>query len=309
MQVGYTLNHLIPTLAIIENPNPPAYEPVALNEDAADNAGEPASSSSGKPVTSSLRATRRVLQGVAGWKSYFRGIVCAFVLSFVSSTLDGLVSSKFLPVPLGALIASLALAQLSAAWTHIVISQPSKLPFYRRLPPFKKTFEATCFPILAVWLAAAVTGVVPAVVAQALGLSSARDPGAVFGEDPPQFDAHDTWKLLIVILLAVVLALGGIVPATVLLVRTQASLLPPDEDTIVPFDRSFGGRVDPAVVGGKGYVTIRDALATFDRASWVRIYKLYAKILAVTLVTYFGIGSVIAAQFVLLRKPKQEEPL
>jgi hypothetical protein len=95
----YTLATIVPVLAIIEDPNPPAYEPVALNDDN-HNAGEPTSSlfNNGKPVTSSLRATRRLLSGVAGWTSYFRGIVCAVVLAIANSLLNGIISNR---LPLG----------------------------------------------------------------------------------------------------------------------------------------------------------------------------------------------------------------
>lgn len=56
----------------------------------------------------------------------------------------------------------------------------------------------------------------------------------------------------------------------------------------MPFDRSFGGKVDPAIVGGKGFVTMRDALATFPVSSWIRLYKLYAKVIAVSFAAYFA---------------------
>lgn len=297
--LGYTLGTVIPTLAIVEDPNPPAYEPVALDEGAPDNG--PSAPIPGKPITSSLRATRRLLSSVAGWRSYFRGIVCAAVLAFAQGTV-GEIFKGFLPlIPIGALLAELALSQLNAAWTHIVISAPSERRFYQRLPPFKKTFEATCFPILVNWLANAANIIIPKLVGEALGLTFPGPPDQDGNRpQPPAMDGHAAWKGFVVFLIAVVIQLLAVVPANVMLVRVQASLLPADEATIVPFDRSFGGKVEPEIVTGKGYVNMRDALASFPYASWVRLYKLYVKIIALAVATYGLMAAVIIPEVILI---------
>ena len=80
----------------------------------------------------------------------------------------------------------------------------------------------------------------------------------------------------------------------------QASLLPPDEDTIIPFDRTYGGTLEPAVVG-RGYVSVGDALRTFPRASWVRVYVLHAKIFAAVLLAYAVMLAVFMPQALLFR--------
>lgn len=72
------------------------------------------------------------------------------------------------------------------------------------------------------------------------------------------------------------------VPATVTLKRVQASLLAEEEETVVPFDRTFGGRVLPEVVsGGPSAVGILDAWRTFDWSARFRLVKLYTKIAAI----------------------------
>ncbi|RJE16779.1 hypothetical protein PHISCL_10884, partial [Aspergillus sclerotialis] len=38
------------------------------------------------------------------------------------------------------------------------------------------------------------------------------------------------------------------IPATVTLVRVAASMLPEEDETIVPFDRTFGGKTTPAII-------------------------------------------------------------
>jgi hypothetical protein len=238
--------------------------------------------------------------------------VCAAVLSVAEASL-GNIFKKFLPLIqigalLGALLAQLALAQLGAAWTHIVISSPSDKKFYQRLPPFKKTFEATCFPILAVWLANAVNFAIPALVGRALGLKVPGRSNPEIPENPPELGGDVAWKSLVVFILAVGIQLAAVVPANVLLVRVQASLLPPDEDTIVPFDRSFGGKVDPVVVSGKGFVSMRDALATVPKASWVRLYKLYAKIVGITFAVYALALAVIVPEVILILAKSEKTP-
>lgn len=264
---------------------------MALDEGAADQGPV----APGKPITSSLRATRRLLASVAGWRSYFRGIVLAAIIAFASNTLGGILEAAIPWIPIGHLLAPLALTQLITAWTHIVITAPSTLRFYQRLPPFKRTFEATCFPIFATWIAEALTVGSAALTAKLLGLRLPTD-----ADGAPKFTGDAAWKGLVVFLVATFFQLAAVVPAKVLLVRVQASLLGPDEQVILPFDRSFGGKLEPAIVGGKGFITLRDALTSFPRASWVRLYKLYAKVVAVVIGAYVLMAAVIVPEVFLL---------
>lgn len=297
--LSYTLGQLFPALAIIENTDPPAYEPLALNDDAADG-NTPPRTDAGKPISSSLRALNRLLYSVGGWRSSFRGLGAYLAYAFAVSLVGGVFSA--IPVLgwvpfVGTLLASLALVQLSTAWVHIAISPPNAAPFWRRLPPFRKTFEATWLPTLAAWAAGTVAGAAPLLVASLvhLPLYDPQNPN-----DLPEYDGHAAWKILVVLLVTLVVWAALIVPAEVLLVRVQASLLPPDEDSIIPFDRTYDGTLEPAVVG-RGYVSARDALRTFPRASWVRIYILHAKIFAAVLLAYGLMIAVFIPQALLLK--------
>jgi len=62
------------------------------------------------------------------------------------------------------------------------------------------------------------------------------------------------------------------------LTRVQASLLADSEETIVPFDRSFNGKVIPEIVGGSGAIGMLDAWKTFDWAARIRLVKAYFKV-------------------------------
>lgn len=56
-------------------------------------------------------------------------------------------------------------------------------------------------------------------------------------------------------------------------------MLPEEDESIVPFDRSFGGKVVPAILGGSGRLSIADAWRTFDRAGRARYFKVIGKVL------------------------------
>lgn len=93
-----------------------------------------------------------------------------------------------------------------------------------------------------------------------------------------------------------------IIPAKVILVRIQASLLPVEDNPIVPFDRSFQGKVEPTVVDGRGYATISDAWSTLSMAGWRRIIILNLKIVFVTLAVIVMATAVIIPEWLILVK-------
>lgn len=288
---------------MIEDPQPPSYTPVNLNEHSTDPTGRSTPAPAHVEdetalVTTSFRRINRLLLSTAGWTSNFRGIGCAIVLSFALSVCGAIFQGiPFVPRTVGVLLASLATVQLSTVWTHVVVSAPSSLRFYQRLPPFGKTFQATWAPVSAYWAATQVTTFLPFLVSRGLGLLQfdLRNPTQV-----PDYRADAIWKSLLVLIITVACMLLLVVPAQVILIRVQASLLPPDEDTIVPFDRSFGGQVEPAVITGKGYVNFRTAWMTFSRESWIRLYKLLAKILLATLAVYALFLTVVVPEFWLM---------
>jgi hypothetical protein len=198
------------------------------------------------------------------------------------------------------LIAALALVQYSTAWTHIAIGapQPDKA-FWRRLPPLRKTFEATCFPTLIVWFAGVLAAQAPLLMSTVLGIPAwdPRTPGVI-----PAPDASWGWKAPIIFVVTLLIQVLVVIPANVALIRVQASLLPVDEDAVVPFDRSFKGKVEPAIVGGKGFVTMKDALATFSRQSWIRLYVLNIKVFFVIIATHVLLAAIVIPEILLMAR-------
>ncbi|KAI1825472.1 ubiquitin carrier protein [Xylaria intraflava] len=280
LMISYTFQHVYPTLAIVEDPSPPAYDPVSLNEDDQSVADDrlptaDAAAASGALVTSSLRSTHRAVYAVAGWRSLFRGYAAYLFMSIATGLITVLLVMLHVPAAIARIVSPLALVQPYAAWTHIVISTPSSKYFWQRLPPFKRTFKATALPVLLASVASALTTTLPMVMASLLRMNgwNMDQPNTL-----PQYNKDDAWKGVIVLFASLAIQIIFVIPTQVALIRVQASFLPEEYDTIVPFDRSFGGKVEPAVVDGKGYVNMLEALKRFSRASWIRLIKLYVKI-------------------------------
>ncbi|ORY62905.1 uncharacterized protein BCR38DRAFT_409894 [Pseudomassariella vexata] len=318
--LGYTLNNVYPVLAMIEDPSPPAYEPVSLNgdddneslaEDAAPLADEAARGGSERygqtrAVTSSFRSIHRTLWNIAGLKSYFRGLACWIALTVSTLFVFAIVSTiPFVPSIFAAMISAMALVQLYTAWLHIVISAPSTKHFWQRLPTFKKAFQATALPTVLYFVALEIQQTVPRFIARAMGMSvwDSTTPDVI-----PKPQASDSWKALLVFIISISLTIFLAIPAHVVLTRVQASLLPEEDETIVPFDRSFQGKMEPAIVGGRGFVTVMDAWKTFSRASWIRLVKLYLKIFLAGLAVSAVCVLVLAPEmFIIMRHSQKSE--
>lgn len=97
-----------------------------------------------------------------------------------------------------------------------------------------------------------------------------------------------------VILFAMTSILFLCLPAIVTQVRIESSLVPEDQDTIVPFDRSFGGKVVSQMLGGSGKIGFLDAWRSFNWEARRRLLKLYIKIAAIMLFALFVVGHVLA---------------
>lgn len=274
---------------MIEDENPPAYQPVSLRDALDDEmvrSGSKLAELDARTVTSSFRAINRLLMANGGVMANFRGFACALAQSFMTSILMVAFTASFGGVftPVATLLASLALVQFSTAWVHIVISRPSSLLFWQRLPAFKHTFDATWRAVTLYWFACEVARWAPMVLVSLTGLSLPElQADGSQNVDLRNLDAAFFVKVVLIALVALVFSIFLVIPANVILVRIQASFLPPDEDTIIPFDRSFEGKAEPAIVGGRGFVTISDAWATFSRTAWRRLLTLYVKIFFVTI--------------------------
>ncbi|KAL2137401.1 hypothetical protein VTI74DRAFT_22 [Chaetomium olivicolor] len=303
--IGYSFGHVFPTLAAVEDPVSD-YEALAMNDDDDSTPKDPADpvrvAQPGKPITSSMRATSRLLRSQGGWLSHFRGFGLNVILSIMTvTTLSFFSLVPFIPPRFAHLLALLALSPLSTTWTHVIITPPSSKSFASRIPNIRKVYLATWLPTTLLWAAAHAAIIFPTLLADLIRLPL-RDPRQMPGDDGQQLDGSTIAKIICVAGVSLGLQVLLVIPAHTAVTRVQASLLPADEDTVVPFDRSFAGRVEPEVVTGKGFATFGAAIATITLRSWVRIYLLRVKVFAITTAVYVLIAAVVGLQILAVRK-------
>jgi len=200
---------------------------------------------------------------------------------------------RFLPRPVTTVLASVACANLSLLWTLVVISEPSPKTWFRRIPSLK-IWKKVAGPTAMFSVAEQFAVFAPVYLGIIFGL------GDKTAHEIAGLSAHKqtimALKGIAVAILGFVLAVFLVIPANVTLTRVQASLLPDAEETIVPFDRSFGGKVIPEIVGGTGIVSMTDAWKTFDWAAKIRLAKAYIKVFFLQMALSFLFVVVLLAE-------------
>jgi hypothetical protein len=240
-----------------------------------------------KPITSSIRATIRHLVDNAGRFARFRGyriyILHSFLNSLVFTFFTGALG--FLPgqAVLSAAISGALLARVHATWTHRVVGMPTEKTFWQSIP------DKSHWKTLAV----------PAAIASAMPyISMYLTAGLVmllgFDKMEPVTTCAQKMgvvaRVLAVFIFAITCTLFLCLPAMVTRVRVEASILSEDQDTIVPFDRTFGGKVVSKMMGGTGVIGFLDAWRSFNWEARRRLIKLYSK-------NFFILGALV---FVLI---------
>lgn len=253
-----------------------------------------------KPITAKMFTAVKHLKAQGGRLAAFRGlhvmviyhvVHSLIVLLFTSGTENPIIRSCV------AVVTTIAMCRLHMTWTHIIISAPSTKRWWRRFPSVKAG-KNIIIPtaIYAVVVEAAVY--IPRVLFLTVN-DQLRNPGA-YGNNPNTVQKMALIELIGVFLIAIGTVILVVVPAEVTLKRVQASMLPEEEDSIVPFDRTFAGKKKPEILGGSGAVGILDAWKTFDRSARIRLIKLYAKIWAIQLATSFMFIFVIIGEIRLI---------
>ena len=107
-------------------------------------------------------------------------------------------------------------------------------------------------------------------------------------------------KFMAVCVVGILTAVFIFIPASVSLKRVQASMLAEEEETIVPFDRTFGGKVQAEITGGSGKLGMLDAWKTFDWAARIRLMKVYGKTLAMQTVVTVMFGMMVVGELQLI---------
>lgn len=263
------------------------------------------SGSNNTSITSTISGAIRHLQSISGSnQSLFRGLACATCYQIAFTTTGALLAYLlrlmtlgFIMDPvdkiIGSLVATFILIHWQTAWTHIVISGPSREGWLRRVPPLRRTVKNTWLATAVHELASRLTLLTIAGMAIAMGLlnpSQHKSASVLLG------------KLSAILLVALVLTIVFVIPSGVVLKRVQASMLPEQDETIVPFDRTFDGCVEPSIVGGSGVIGFVDAWKTFNRSAWRRVVRLCARIVMVEVVLHLAFGVLLGAEYALFRK-------
>lgn len=241
-----------------------------------------------KPITSKIRTTIRHIVAEAGPWARFRGLHVALAYHFVHQILLQALTTLFgggmIMQSFAAVVTAVVLCRFQMLWTHVVISTPSEKKWYRRF----STVDAgkkIILPTLVWAVAEQATIYIPVTLFIIFDLEGyASNPSGISDLSPAQQQSIMLASFA-VLMSAVATAVLIVFPASVTLKRVQASLLPEENDSIVPFDRTFGGKVQPQVVGGTGVVSMVDAWKTFDWAARFRLATLYAKIFAMQVST------------------------
>lgn len=306
-QINYTYGEVVATLTMIETPTATAVKTTFDGESTEVDAPllTPAQKSEKQhlqeveqdlflvkqaPVTAKLRTVMKQLRSVGGLFAGLRGLHIFLIYHVVHGAIVSFFSggeySAFSAVV--SVLASVGLCRIQMVWTHVVISNPSSKPWYRRFPSLK----------------AAKNILLPTAVSAVSQQASMYIIGRLFmylqdrilyphGYDgsPDSVRKEALAQMILVVVLALNALVCIIIPAEVTLKRVQASMLPEEEETIVPFDRTFGGKVTPEVLGGSGCVGMRDAWKAFGQEGRSRLFRFYIKL--------FAIQGAVAIMFVM----------
>ena len=249
-----------------------------------------------KPITAKMRTAIKHLKAQGGRLARFRGLHVSIIYHAIHGLIVKLFtsgSSHPLLRPFVAVITTIALCRLQMTWTHIVISAPSTKRWWQRFPSVKagkNVIIPTAVYAIAVQAAVYVPGGLFIAAHDTL-----RNPAA-YGDNPATVQKIALLQLFLVILVAISIVVLIVIPADATLKRVQASMLPEEDEAIVPFDRTFAGKVKPEILGGSGAVSMLDAWKTFDRSARIRLIKLYGKIFAVQVATTFMFILVVAGE-------------
>lgn len=309
------LNHVIVSLCMVESPTaaitvtPSTHEPSVKEgeKETLLETGPTIELVNQKPITSSIRATIRHLVDNGGRFARFRGYRIHILYSMLSSLVFTFFSGVFDFVPgqavLSAAITGALLARVHAAWTHKVVGMPTEQSFWKRIPN-KSHWKTLALP-------AAIASAMPYIsmyltvgVIKLLGFTKEWDASKQWQPISCGQKAAFVASILAVVIFAITCTLFLCLPAMVTLARIEASILPEDQDAIVPFDRTFGGKVVSKMMGGTGVVGFLDAWRSFTWEARRRLIKLFVKNFFILAGLFLVIAHVLAFEVFAIIGPE-----
>lgn len=146
---------------------------------------------------------------------------------------------------------------------HIIISEPSPKCFYQRIPGYRA------------WIKIA-----PAAAFQEIPISTFKLLQRAI--ETVNWRNLDSFLDLLIgtgissairVLIPRVVVYLAVIVTRAIFIRVAASMLPKEDKPIIPFDRSFGGKLKPSIRGSNGCLTLSNAWITFDWPSRIRFTK------------------------------------
>lgn len=165
------------------------------------------------------------------------------------------------------LVLGLSLTNLNTAWVHAVISKPTKKSIWERIPGWRQWLKILPVASLDIVLPSCVYHLVKALLVSYRGVLFAA-LGNQADENIPS--ALETWGKTTFRAIPVVSEFLISLFTQVLYVRVAASMLPDNDQPIVPFDRSFGGRANNET----RCLSILDAFITMKMQNLYRYLKI-----------------------------------
>jgi hypothetical protein len=234
------------------------------------------------PVTSGIRKTLTHLRAEAGMLSAFRGLGYCIIYYFCEGFFNGLFigllrplvwvfADVLVPVPVALLVWA-----LNNAWVHKVISKPAQKNWIARVTEQRRTRPV--MGAISLWaFCRSISAFVTQTLANIFVLSKFMVVDDKVHFAPDASPRNTSLEALGIYGLDLLLLLLLVVPASIILVRVQASLLPDTDEAIVPFDKTFGGKVDSDSADGRNQLAILDAWRSFGWPGFLRLLKTYVK--------------------------------
>jgi hypothetical protein len=170
------------------------------------------------------------------------------------------------------LFLGLTLTNLHTAWVHTVISKPTKKSIWQKIPGWRKWLEILPVASLDIVLPNCVYYLAKALLVSFRGVVFASLGDQDYENIP---SALTTCGSVAFVTIPIVSKYLVSLFTRVLYVRVAASMLPDNDQSIVPFDRSFGGRANNET----HRLSILDAFRTMKVQNWYRYLKIVWEVL------------------------------
>ncbi|CAG9974295.1 unnamed protein product [Clonostachys byssicola] len=287
----YTAYSVFPILAAVEDLDASIYDSISIVVPrVADESEGPTrlgkdGGAKPLPVSTSLRSLTRLLYSSRRCFPFCRGYGWFFLFGVVKSLALGVCVKSPLLGFLAQILLPLAATHFHALWVHSVLSTSSRTNGLQGRAMEAGRLFRTAGPAMALYLTS--EAVVQRIVLQyykAVGMKW-EDFFPVMGHFHKSFLF---WMLLAFLTFVIV------VPAYVVLVRAEASLLPSDEQTLVPLDPALEG------ISGEGVMALVGAWRSLTRPRIVNVAFLYVRMFIITVPVTFVLGYMDFAWWLVL---------